>query len=81
VERARDEQRHVVDHVAVRDVVHELGERADGVGADVAELGDELLGGLGREAGGGRVGRQGGEEVAVGRAELEFEVCRPTVRG
>ena len=67
---ACDEQGDVVDHVAVGEVFHELGEGAGGVGLDVAEFGDELLGCLVGERGGGWVGREGGEEVTVGGTEL-----------
>jgi len=42
---------------------------------DVAEFGDELVEGFVGEGGGGGVGWEGGEVVAVGGAELEFDVC------
>lgn len=43
VDRARDDQEDVVDHVAVRDVLHELGQRVRGLRLDVVEVLDELL--------------------------------------
>jgi hypothetical protein len=39
VEGAGDEKRDVVDHVAVRQVVHELCERSHCVRSDISELG------------------------------------------
>ncbi len=75
VEGASDEEGDIVDHVAICYVVHELGEGPDGVGADVAELGDELLCCLGCETRGRGVRGESGEEVAVGGAELELEIC------
>jgi len=42
---------------------------------DVAEFGDEFVEGFVGEGGGGGVGGEGGEVVAVGWAELEFDVC------
>jgi len=41
---------------------------------DVTKFGDELVSGLGGEGGGGGVWREGGQEVAVCWAELEFDV-------
>jgi hypothetical protein len=41
---------------------------------DVAEFGDELIGGLRGEGGGGWVRWEGGEEVAIGGGELELDV-------
>jgi len=42
---------------------------------EVSEFGDELLGSLVGEGGGGGVWGKRGEEVAVGWVELEFDVC------
>jgi hypothetical protein len=74
VQCSGDEQRDVVDHVAVREVFHELGERAGGVGLDVAELGDELVRGLSGECRRRGIGRQAVEEVAVRGRQLQLDI-------
>jgi hypothetical protein len=45
-EGAFEEEHHVVDHVLVRDVVEERGQRLHRVGAQVLELAHQLEGGL-----------------------------------
>lgn len=75
VQGAGDEEGDVVDHVAVGEVVHEFGDGARGLGLEVAEFGDEFIGGFGGEGGGGGVGGEGGEEVAIGGGELQFDIC------
>lgn len=58
VEGTGDEQRNVIDHVSVRQVLHELGQRSSRIGLDIAKLGDKLVGRLAGEGRGGGVGRQ-----------------------
>lgn len=43
---------------------------------DIAELSDELVGGLGGERRCRRVGWQGGEEVSIRGGELQLDICR-----
>jgi hypothetical protein len=74
VQCSGDEQRDVVDHVAVREVFHELGERAGGVGLDVAKLGDELVRCLSGECRRRGIGRQRVEEVAVRWRQLQLDI-------
>ena len=49
MEGASDKKGDVVDHVTVGEIVHEFGEGADGVGAQVAEFGDQLVSRAGGE--------------------------------
>nr|POE53604.1 hypothetical protein CFP56_28826 [Quercus suber] len=74
VKGAGDEQSHIVDHVAVGQVFHELAERPGRIGLDVAEFGDELIERAVGEGGGGWVGREGGEEIAICGTELELDI-------
>ena len=73
---AGDEQCNVVDHITVCEVFHELGERTGGVGLDIAELGDKLLGSLVGKSRGGRVGWQRCKKVAIGGRKLQLDICR-----
>ena len=67
MKRARDQQRNVVDHIAIGKVLHELGQRTSCVGLKIAELGDKLLGGLICEGGGRWVRGERSQEVAICR--------------
>lgn len=75
MQRPQRQQDDIVNHVRVRDVVHECREGLDRVCPEIVKLGYELFGGL---VGDGRCGEgEGfvGEEVSiVGRGELHPEV-------
>lgn len=75
-----DEEGDIVDHVAVCKVFHKFCEGAGGVGAEVAEFGNELIGSFGGDDGGGERGGDIGECVAVTGRELELEVCGMLVK-
>ena len=74
VKGTSDEERHVIDHVAICQVVHEFGQGARRIGLQVSEFGYELLGSLIGEGGGGRVWREGVEVIAIGGTELELDI-------
>lgn len=46
VKGSSDEKRDIVDHIAIREVIHEFGEGASCVGLEIAEFGDEFVGGF-----------------------------------
>lgn len=74
MQRTRNQQRDIVDHVSVREIFHELGKRAGGVGLEIAELGHELVGGLRGEGRRRRVRGQVVEEVTVRGRELQLDI-------
>lgn len=77
VERARDQQDDVVDHVAVRDKVQEGGQGLDGMIPQVLELNHELLAELVVDGGHRQRGRLVGQELAVVRAlQVQLQVCK-----
>lgn len=76
MECAGDEESHVVDHVSIRHVVHELCERSDSIGANVSKLGYKLIRRLGGQAGGRGVRRERGKEIAVSWAKLKLQICK-----
>lgn len=76
VKSASDEERHIIDHVAVGQVFHELGQRACRIRLEVSELGHELFGSLIGEGRGRRVWRKGAQVVAVGGTELKLDILR-----
>lgn len=67
MQRARDQQDDVVDHVAVRDVVQEGGQRLDRMVAHVLELDHQLLAQLVVDHGHGQRGRFVREELPIVR--------------
>jgi len=74
MESARDEESNIVDHVAIGEVFHEFTHRAHCLSLQVAKFRDKFVRGLVGEGAGGRVWREGGEEVPIGGAELEFDI-------
>lgn len=71
---ASDEQRNVVDHVSVGEVLHELGQRAGGVGLNIAKLRHKLVRCFGGECRRRRVRGKGVEEVAICRCKLQLDI-------
>lgn len=80
MQSAGDEESDVIDHVAVGQVFHKFRQRTCGLGLEISELGDELVGCFVGEGGGGRVWGKGGEEVAIGGGELEFDILAVDLR-
>lgn len=74
VQRSCDEKSNVIDHVSVRQVFHEFGQRTCGLGLEISELGYEFVGGFVGEGGCGWIWGKGGEKVAVSWGELEFDI-------
>ena len=74
VQRSGDEKSNVIDHVSVRQVFHEFGQRTCGLGLEISELGYEFVGGFVGEGGSGWIWGKGGEKVAVSWGELEFDI-------
>lgn len=75
VERARDQQDDVVDHVAVRDEVQEGGQRLHGMIPQVLELNHELLAQLVVDGGHGQGRWLVGQELAVvGALQVQLQV-------
>lgn len=76
VERARDQQDDVVDHVAVRDEVQERGQRLHSMIPQVLELNHELLAQLVVDGGHGQGRWLVGQELAVvGALQVQLQVC------
>uniref|UniRef100_A0A8W7PC19 Uncharacterized protein n=1 Tax=Anopheles coluzzii TaxID=1518534 RepID=A0A8W7PC19_ANOCL len=77
VQRARDQQDDVVDHVAVRDVVQEGGQRLDRMVAHVLELDHQLLAQLVVDHGHGQRGRFVREELPIVRTlQVQLQICK-----
>lgn len=77
VQRASDQQDNVVDHVAVRDEVQEVGQRLDGMVAHVLELDHQLLAQLVVDDGDGQRRRLVGQEAAIVRAlQMQLQICK-----
>lgn len=82
VESSCDKQSHVINHVAVGDVVHEFGHGLHGLGSNVPELGNELSRRLFLNGGCGDWRRHIGEKVSVlGGGQLGLEVLQRVALG